>query len=74
MRTRMPTVPNMTWTDLNGPDAEYIMAVDSLGPDRTLIFLHIPKTGGRTLATVLRRQYGPSRVFEAYSHPPDIRI
>lgn len=34
---------------------------------RTVIFLHLPKTGGRTLTSVFRRQYGRSRVFEAYA-------
>ncbi|MGH7504212.1 MAG: sulfotransferase family 2 domain-containing protein [Longimicrobiales bacterium] len=44
------------------------------GPDGTLIYLHIPKTAGRTFVKILRDQYGKARVYEAYSTPPDTLI
>lgn len=44
------------------------------GPEATLLFLHIPKTAGKTLVGILRREYGAKRVFEAYSSPPTIRL
>jgi hypothetical protein len=38
-----------------------------MDPDTTLVFLHIPKTGGATLRTVLERQFRPG---EIYVQPP----
>lgn len=41
------------------------------GPSPTPVFFHLPKTGGRTLLAVFRRQYGRDRIFEAYSPTSD---
>lgn len=35
----------------------------SAGDEPTLLFLHIPKTGGTTLSRILREQYAPDRIF-----------
>lgn len=40
----------------------------------TPIFLHLPKTGGRTLRTIFMRQYGRERVYDAYASPVDAAI
>lgn len=37
---------------------------------RTVIFLHLPKTGGRTLEAVLQRQFGADGVFSVYEPSP----
>lgn len=37
----------------------------------TQIFLHLPKTGGRTLETVFRRQFRSERVYGVYAPSPD---
>jgi len=39
-----------------------------------LLFLHIPKTAGTTLTSVLMRQYPPESIFEVYGLVPDQRI
>jgi len=39
-----------------------------------LLFLHIPKTAGTTLTSVLLRQYPPESIFEIYGLVPDQRI
>jgi hypothetical protein len=44
------------------------------GPPPRLIFLHIPKTGGTTLRTVLARQYDPSEVWLQTAEPPRRRV
>lgn len=40
------------------------------GDPATLIFLHLPKTGGRTLEMVIRRHFGSDRVFGVYAPQP----
>jgi hypothetical protein len=40
-----------------------------VGDPVRLVFLHIPKTGGTTLAGILRREYGSSGVRELYETP-----
>ena len=42
-----------------------------LGPEQQLCFLHIPKTGGVSLAAVLRQQFGRSKVTDVLT-PPDL--
>lgn len=37
--------------------------------NRTVIFLHIAKTGGSTLSNVLRRQYSPQVCYDHVRHP-----
>jgi hypothetical protein len=38
------------------------------GKDRSLIFLHIPKTGGTTLNGIIEAQYDPSSIYSLPSH------
>jgi hypothetical protein len=45
-----------------------------LAPHTTLIFLHVPKTGGQTLDKILRRIYGKEGVYHAHGNPPDAAI
>jgi len=40
----------------------------------TLVFLHLPKTGGSTLASIIRRSYHPRELYEVYGEPPDPAI
>lgn len=35
-------------------------------PEKTLIFVHIPKTAGSTLSSILERQYDPSKTWKFY--------
>ena len=42
-------------------------------PSSPLIFLHLPKTAGVTLNTVIHRQYDPSQIYEIYGNQPEKR-
>jgi Galactose-3-O-sulfotransferase len=42
--------------------------------DRTLLFLHIPKTGGMTLDSIIERQYPARNVFSIGGDRPDVSI
>ncbi len=39
-------------------------------PTSILAFVHVPKAGGRTLHSILLKQYGRDRVYSAYTNPP----
>jgi hypothetical protein len=43
----------------------------SVNGDTRLIFLHVPKTAGTTLKTILSRQYGPDEIAKCYYDKPD---
>ena len=36
-------------------------------PDKTLIFMHIPKAAGSTLGGIIRRQYADGKILDTYS-------
>jgi hypothetical protein len=44
--------------------ADSARAIDLSTPQPTLIFLHIPKTGGMTMRRIIRRNYAPDERYE----------
>lgn len=43
-----------------------------MGQDKTVIFVHIPKTAGRTLEGILQRQYAPGEIYDIYGYGSSI--
>ncbi len=46
---------------------------DGAEQDRTVIFMHIPKTGGDTLNQILERQYQPEHIYSMLYEPSTIK-
>jgi hypothetical protein len=52
---------------MNGPDVGCRRVRIDLRDDDVIFFVHIPKTGGMSLISVLERQFGASRIFPPHS-------